>query len=80
MAVRLVLVGENKRLTKIRIPDLAPSSILPPKLPAREEPLLASMPSAGSGVFEEKGGDDEFGEPERHHPFPKGNFHAKILS
>jgi hypothetical protein len=35
---------------------------------------------AGSGVFEENRGDDEFGEPERHHPFPKGNFHAKILS
>ena len=35
---------------------------------------------AGSGIFEEKGGDDEFGEPERYHPFTKGNFHAKILS
>jgi len=35
---------------------------------------------AGSGVFEENGGDDKFGEPERHHPFPKGNFQAKILS
>jgi hypothetical protein len=41
--------------------------------------LLANKPDK-HGVFEEKSGDDEFGEPERHYPFSKGNFHVKILS